>query len=114
MDGICSQCGGQVAGVRYCMAGPMAHKAPRPKVAAEQRVHHGLGDKTEQALAAVGITQDSWQEFKKTYGLPPGCNCEARKQWLNELGEKLGEKAKDALAFLWPSVKRLNGPTDRT
>jgi hypothetical protein len=62
----------------------------------------GLGDRVEQALTAVGITQQSYQELKSAIGLPPGCNCETRKRWLNKLGEKLGDAAKAAAEAVSP------------
>ena len=49
-----------------------------------------LGDVIEAVLTSVGITKERWIALKEQFGLPPTCNCEARKQWLNNLG--LGEK----------------------
>lgn len=64
--------------------------------------HSGLGDRIEQALTAVGVTQDRWREFKGAMGLPKTCNCNARKKWLNQLGEAFGKTARDAVDALWP------------
>lgn len=49
-----------------------------------------LGDRVKSALQEHGITEASWEAFKREYGLPPGCNCERRRAWLNRLDEKLG------------------------
>jgi hypothetical protein len=53
-----------------------------------------LGDRVESALTAVGVTKERWQGVRAAVGLPPGCNCNARKQWINKLDERLelGEK----------------------
>jgi hypothetical protein len=60
----------------------------------------GLGDHVESALESVGITMDRWIAFKKVFGGGPGCNCPARKAWLNKLGEQLGDAARDAVEGL--------------
>lgn len=62
----------------------------------------GLGDRVEQALTAVGITKERYQEVKEAIGLPPGCDCEIRKQWLNRLGERLGDAARNAAEAIFP------------
>jgi hypothetical protein len=61
----------------------------------------GLGDRVESALQIAGITKDRWAAFKATMGLPATCNCDARKQYLNKLGEELGESARKAVASLF-------------
>ena len=50
----------------------------------------GLGDRTERILASLGVTQERYVEIKAKFGLPPTCNCTARKTWLNNVGEYLG------------------------
>lgn len=49
-----------------------------------------LGDKVGSALAAVGVTTERWKALKAAIGLPPTCNCPARREWLNRLDERLG------------------------
>ena len=46
----------------------------------------GLGDSLERALKTLGITQDRYVEVKEMFGLPPTCNCNARREWLNKVG----------------------------
>jgi len=53
----------------------------------------GLGDLTESFFTSLGITKERYQAAKAGLGLDPGCNCDARKKWLNELGGKLGVDA---------------------
>ncbi len=108
VDGICSQCGKPVTSVRYCAAGPMAHKVktPRPREAMLiSPTPPGLGDRIESALTAIGITQERWKATKAAIGLPPTCNCDERKagintaeQWVKELGSRLGNSAVDAIS----------------
>lgn len=49
-----------------------------------------LGDRTESLLKKIGITQDRYKEVKARFGLAPDCSCDARKQWLNNVGEYFG------------------------
>jgi hypothetical protein len=53
-----------------------------------------IGDRVESALTSLGITKERWEGVRATVGLPPGCSCNARKQWLNRLDQslQLGEK----------------------
>jgi hypothetical protein len=67
----------------------------------------GLGDQIESALTAIGFTKERWLDTKESIGLPRTCNCTARQEWLNTLGEKLGEKAKNAVAALFPKGIKL-------
>jgi hypothetical protein len=50
----------------------------------------GLGDRTEQLLKSIGITEDRYREAKKLFGLAPRCNCPKRKRWLNKVGKHFG------------------------
>ena len=49
-----------------------------------------LGDAIELGLASLGITPESYVEFKEKFGLPPTCGCAERKRWLNKFGETFG------------------------
>lgn len=71
-------------------------------IAANQ--HSGLGDRIESALTAAGITKERWKAFKGAMGLPRTCNCDARKEYINKLGEQLGEAAKSAVDALFKPV----------
>jgi hypothetical protein len=51
------------------------------------RVRDGLGDYTERLLKKLGITPERYVAAKEFAGLAPTCNCAARKQWLNKVGE---------------------------
>ena len=61
------------------------------------------GDALEDLLTSYGITKEWYQSFKKEHGLPPICNCEARKEWMNKVSAahpkiaNLGVKIFDAL-----------------
>jgi hypothetical protein len=46
----------------------------------------GLGDRTEQLLASLGVTKERYVEAKKRFGLPPTCDCPERREWLNRVG----------------------------
>lgn len=46
------------------------------------------GDAIEELLTSYGITKEWYQGFKKEHGLPPTCNCEARKKWISEFASK--------------------------
>jgi hypothetical protein len=50
----------------------------------------GLGDKVEQLLSAVGITQERYVAVKGAFGLKGGCGCAKRKALLNKIGARLG------------------------
>lgn len=52
------------------------------------------GDDLENLLQAVGIFKEDWVKLKQKIGLPPHCNCEARKQWLNKASAHLQTKVK--------------------
>lgn len=60
----------------------------------------GLGDRIESFLKTFGITQQRWSDFKKSVGLPPGCDCPRRIEWLNRFGEEFGQVARWALEKL--------------
>lgn len=61
------------------------------------------GDALEELLTSYGITQEWYKGFKKQYGLPPTCDCDARKEWLNKTADahptiaNIGVKLLDAL-----------------
>jgi hypothetical protein len=57
----------------------------------------GLGDQVESLLASIGITEDRYKEVKEKFGLPPTCNCPARKEFLNRVSE------------WWRSIRRESG-----
>jgi hypothetical protein len=73
----------------------------------ERQPAPGLGDQIETVLTSVGITKERWLDTKESIGLPRICNCTARQEWLNTLGEKLGEKAKNSVAALFPKGIKL-------
>ena len=50
----------------------------------------GLGDSLTRYLKSAGITENRYQEIKKAFGMPPGCNCAKRREWLNKVGRYLG------------------------
>ena len=45
----------------------------------------GLGDITAASFRLVGVTPRRYKQIKKLFGLPPICNCEARRAWLNKV-----------------------------
>ena len=45
----------------------------------------GLGDITAASFRLVGVTPRRYKQIKKLFGLPPICNCDARKEWLNKV-----------------------------
>lgn len=47
------------------------------------------GDDLENWLISYGITRERWIAAKQALGLPPRCNCNARKEWLNQASAKL-------------------------
>lgn len=47
------------------------------------------GDDLEQALTNLGITKERYIALKEALHLAPSCNCDARKQWLNDQSHKL-------------------------
>jgi hypothetical protein len=59
----------------------------RKRLAAERKAL--LGNKIETFLTSWGVTTEWWVSFKEKFGLPPLCNCAARKEWFNNLGESL-------------------------
>jgi NMD protein affecting ribosome stability and mRNA decay len=79
-DGVCPHCG-------------------RPKPPVQGKVVREclwqLGDDLEEALTAIGVTKDTWRSFKAKFGLPPNCNCEKRKAWLNAASANLHAKLQD-------------------
>lgn len=47
----------------------------------------GLGDYTEQLLAAVGVTKERYKQVKEIFGLAPECRCEKVQKWLNRVSD---------------------------
>ncbi len=60
-----------------------------PRAAQLQRVkvRKGLGDYVERTLKKLGVTPERYAAVKDLFGLDPGCNCKARKEWLNKVSE---------------------------
>jgi hypothetical protein len=103
VDGICSQCGGWASPslMQRCGANPRQERPPVER-------GPGLGDRVEQALSSVGITKTRWALVRAKIGLPAGCGgCDVKQEWLNKVGEELGEAAKLAVSELWGKVIRL-------
>lgn len=48
-----------------------------------------VGDLVEKWLTRVGITKERVERWTRTAGTPEGCGCEARKRWLNEVGNRV-------------------------
>lgn len=61
----------------------------------------GLGDRVEQALTFLGITQERYTAFKEKYGKMPDCDCLARKRWMNEFGREFGDLVKLKWLIRW-------------
>lgn len=63
---------------------------PGPKLAesrASPAHQSGLGDRLEQLLSSIGITVDRYMHVKQLFGLPPNCNCDRRREWLNKVSD---------------------------
>ena len=80
-NGKCTHCGGTAGG--KCSVEP----APRKK---------RLGDRTEQLLASIGITEEYYTEVKQRFGLPPNCACQSRKRYLNQVSDWFSKHADPA------------------
>jgi len=52
---------------------------------AEQRRAQGIGTKLASLLQSMGITKERYALVKQLFGLPPDCDCDARKEWLNKV-----------------------------
>ena len=59
-----------------------------------------LGDSFEEVLQTLGITQERWLALKALVQDDPKCNCEARKQWLNQTSAALQMKVEQVRAVL--------------
>jgi transposase len=46
-----------------------------------------FGEHVASGLAAVGLTEDRWQKLSRLFPWL-ACHCDARRAWLNELGER--------------------------
>lgn len=60
-----------------------------------------LGDWVECHLTSLGVTKEWWVGIKSEVGLPPTCDCEERKEWLNQVGTRFGSAVKQRFAKLW-------------
>lgn len=47
----------------------------------------GLGDYTESLLRSIGVTKERYIAAKELFGFAPTCNCDARKEWLNNVSD---------------------------
>ena len=56
-----------------------------------------LGDITERLLTSIGLTKERVEEWTRTKDKPGGCGCSGRAKWLNEWGNKVQYKARDAM-----------------
>ncbi len=56
-----------------------------------------LGDYVRDLLSMVGITKEWYMSIKAGFGLPPNCDCDARREWLNRVSDWWrGNKAKNS------------------
>jgi len=87
----CPTCGDIAARLpkfRRCKPVPTKREPPSPDclpLAEAQRRARGLGDITADSLASVGITKE-----RVAYWLGRVCGCDARQEWLNEVGKLFG------------------------
>ncbi len=104
-NGKCTQCGTPMGANwrRPCVPGKQ-WPTPQPNPPATP----GLGDRIESTLIAFGITKESYIAFKQKCGLPPTCNCDGRKEginnaeeWMNNLAAELGSAAANAISKIW-------------
>lgn len=86
VDGVCVQCGHRVPD----------ELAGRPMVRECDLM--ALGDDLERWLTSYGVTKERYVAVKQSLGLPPTCNCEARKEWLNRASRILHAKVQDLAA----------------
>ena len=56
-----------------------------------------IGDLVEKWLTAIGITKERVERWTRTQGKPGGCGCAARQKWLNDVGNRVQIKARNAL-----------------
>lgn len=56
-----------------------------------------IGDLVERGLTAIGITKERVEKLTRTEGKPGGCGCAGRQKWLNDVGNKVQIKARNAL-----------------
>jgi hypothetical protein len=62
-------------GTRVFRNEPVAPPAPK------------LGDSLQEFFESHGITEEWYSGFKEQFGLPPGCGCKKRRDWLNQTAE---------------------------
>jgi hypothetical protein len=61
---------------------------PEVQKAAVEEQRRRLGDKLESALTGIGLSQENYVAIKEELGLPPTCDCPARKEWINKVDAK--------------------------
>lgn len=75
--GHCKRCGQPVGRKEFRLCG----RASTPQAVAAKP----MGDRVEQLMQSLGITEDRYRAAKALFGLPPTCHCAARKEWLNNV-----------------------------
>jgi len=60
------------------------------RAARHHRLRRDLGDVMADFFESLGITKDRYKAAKAAMRLKATCGCDARRQWLNDLGESLG------------------------
>lgn len=92
---VCSEIGPQRAAPKSLAAVETESKqaaaaiaeSREPRAESQTNSQSGLGDQLEKLLAGMGITQDRYIAVKEKFGLPSGCGCSARKEWLNKVSD---------------------------
>ena len=89
-------------GTTHCdLCGKPIHAGYRRKCIGILESPQKLGDWMEARLTSLGITKERYVAIKESIGLPPTCNCAARQEYMNRVGEKFGATVSSALAKLW-------------
>lgn len=70
--------------------GPAAQLDRAPAHASSFPTVVGAGDVLESFFESLGITKDRYKNAKRALYLDPSCNCAARKEFINKMGEELG------------------------
>ena len=83
---VCTQCGTAV---------PVGHHRACPAKKREGRTAPArkvirLGDLTKQFFESFGVTEERYVAVKEALHLDSTCKCNARQEWLNAMGDKLG------------------------
>jgi len=69
---------------------------PKAGTVAKQKPDQSAwGDRLHDWLESYGITEDKYKAVKQKFGLPPKCNCAARREWLNRVGEWMTSQQKE-------------------